>query len=150
MKRTYQLDEIADVAREFAAQMGDGKIFAFAGTMGAGKTTFIKALCNELGVTEDVVNSPTFSIVNEYEGRDGVIYHFDFYRINKPQEAVDFGLFDYFSSGSLCVMEWAELIEGLLPEETVHVNIVENEEGLRVLEIKGTSKNSPNKKTMTK
>ena len=90
------LDNIREAAREFISQMGDATVFAFHGKMGAGKTTFIKAICEELGV-EDVINSPTFAIINEYRSATGeLIYHFDFYRINKTEEAYDFGYEDYF------------------------------------------------------
>ncbi len=133
MEIRYRLEQIADVAREFAAAMGDRKIFAFAGDMGAGKTTFVKALAEELGVKDDVVNSPTFSIINEYMGRDGLIYHFDFYRLNSPREAIDFGVFDYFNSGNVCLMEWAELIEDILPEDVVDVRIEVNDDDSRIM-----------------
>ena len=99
-----------------------GQLFAFYGQMGAGKTTLIKAICQQLGVTEEA-NSPTFAIVNEYESQKGAIYHFDFYRINRPEEALDFGLFDYFDSGNICLMEWPECIEPLLPDDTIKIQI---------------------------
>ena len=103
--------------------MGDNTIFAFYGKMGAGKTTFIKAVCEELGV-DDTVTSPTFAIVNEYEAAQGrPIYHFDFYRIKKVSEAYDMGCEEYFYSGHPCFIEWPELIEEVLPEETVNVTI---------------------------
>ena len=111
--------------------MGSHRVFAFYGSMGAGKTTFIKAICQELGVTDDVVASPTFAIVNEYEGSDGPIYHFDFYRIKKISEAQDMGCEDYFYSGSPCFIEWPELIEPLLPDDTVRVKIEEQPDGAR-------------------
>lgn len=130
----YTLEGIRAAAKEFAEGMEGSSVFAFCGSMGAGKTTFVKALAAELGVTDDVVNSPTFSIVNEYMGRDGVMYHFDFYRINAPREAVDLGLFEYFDSGAICLMEWAELIEDLLPEDTVRVRITEGEDGCRCIQ----------------
>lgn len=125
------LSEIRKVAREFIAFMGDRTVFAFKGEMGAGKTTFIKAICEELGVT-DVINSPSFAIVNEYRSETGeLIYHFDFYRINKIEEAYDFGYEDYFYSGALCFIEWPEKIESLLPADCVFVSITENEDGSR-------------------
>ncbi len=125
------LSEINKVAREFIEQMGDKTVFAFQGNMGAGKTTFIKAICEELGVT-DVINSPTFAIVNEYRSGTGeLIYHFDFYRINKIEEAYDFGYEDYFYSGALCFIEWPEKVESLLPADCVFVSITENENGSR-------------------
>lgn len=126
------LDTIHDTAREFIREMGDSTVFAFHGEMGAGKTTFIKALCEVLGV-EDVINSPTFAIINEYRSdlTGELIYHFDFYRINKIEEAYDFGYEDYFFSGSLCFIEWPEKVEELLPGDVVDVYISENEDGTR-------------------
>lgn len=130
------LDTITDAAIEFVKQMGDNTVFAFHGEMGAGKTTFIKAICEKLGVT-DVINSPTFAIINEYRSDSGeLIYHFDFYRINKEEEAFDFGYEDYFFSGSLCFIEWPERIESLLPHDTVHVTVKEVEGGQRQVIIK--------------
>ena len=127
------IESIADSAREFIAQMGDRKVFAFYGAMGAGKTTFVKALCEAMGVT-DTVNSPTFAIVNEYDTPSGhPIYHFDFYRINKLQEAIEIGLYDYLDSGCLCIMEWPENIEELLPEETLKVYFTINPDQSRTL-----------------
>ena len=125
------LDTIGETARRFIDLMGDRTVFAFRGAMGAGKTTFIKALCEELGV-EDVINSPTFAIVNEYRSGSGeLIYHFDFYRINKLEEAYDFGYEDYFFSGALCFIEWPEKIESLLPADCVKVDIKELSDGRR-------------------
>ncbi len=128
----HHLDEIREVARRFLDAMDDRTVFAFRGTMGAGKTTFIKALCEELGV-QDVINSPTFAIVNEYGPTDDgrLIYHFDFYRINKPEEAYDFGYEDYIYSDALCFIEWPEKIEELLPPDTVNVYIEEQPDGSR-------------------
>ena len=127
------IENIRSVAREFIGQMGDATVFAFYGKMGAGKTTFIKAICEELGV-EDVINSPTFAIVNEYRsGSAELIYHFDFYRVNKLSEVYDFGYEDYFYSGALCFIEWPELVEELLPGNTVKVTIEELEDGSRKL-----------------
>lgn len=129
----FSLDEINAAAAEFLRELGNRKIVAFYGSMGAGKTTFIKAICDVLGVT-DTVNSPTFAIVNEYLAASGSsIYHFDFYRIKKIEEAYDFGYEDYFYSGNLCLIEWPELIEELLPEDTVRVRIEEVDEGERLL-----------------
>lgn len=129
------LDEIGKAAQEFIDAMGDNTIFAFYGKMGAGKTTFIKAVCEALGV-EDVINSPTFAIVNEYLAGNGEpIYHFDFYRIKKEQEVMDIGYEDYIYSDCLCFMEWPELIEDLLPEDTVKVTISEQEDGSRVISL---------------
>jgi len=130
------LSEINQVAKEFISQMDDRTVFAFHGNMGAGKTTFIKAICEELGV-EDVINSPTFAIINEYRSSTTaeLIYHFDFYRINKISEAENIGTEDYFYSGALCFIEWPEKIEELLPHDTVHVSITENEDGSRTVSL---------------
>ena len=128
--RINNLDSIREAAREFISMIGDHRVFAFYGSMGAGKTTFVKAICEELGV-EDVITSPTFAIINEYSGRDGVIYHFDFYRIKKLEEVYDMGYEDYFYSGALCFIEWPELIEDVLPEDAVKVRITENADGSR-------------------
>lgn len=128
------LDMIHEAAKQFIAAMDDNTVFAFYGKMGAGKTTFIKAVCEELGVT-DVINSPTFAIINEYRSdtTGELIYHFDFYRINKVEEAFDFGYEDYFYSGALCFIEWPELIEELLPADAVKVSIEEQEDGSRLI-----------------
>ena len=127
------LDNIHEVARQFIAAMGDNTVFAFYGKMGAGKTTFIKAVCECLGVT-DVINSPTFAIVNEYRSESGeLIYHFDFYRIKKLEEVYDMGYEDYFYSGALCFIEWPELVEELLPMDAVKVNIEEQTDGSRTV-----------------
>lgn len=128
------LDKIADAAQEFVAQMGHRRIFAFYGGMGAGKTTFIKALCQQLGV-KDAVTSPTFAIVNEYGSDIGPIYHFDFYRIKNLAEVMDLGFDDYAYSGHLCLMEWPELIEDLLPDNTVSVHIEETDNGMRKITV---------------
>lgn len=134
MKITIQSPEtIHEAAKEFVANMGDANIFAFYGNMGAGKTTFIKAICEELGV-DDVITSPTFAIVNEYTGRDTTIYHFDFYRIKKMEEVYDMGYEDYIYSDAICFMEWPELIEPLLPEDAIKVTIKENADGTREVE----------------
>ena len=127
------IDGIQTAAQKFIAQMGDSRIFAFYGSMGAGKTTFVKALCEAMGVT-DTVNSPTFAIVNEYDTPSGCpIYHFDFYRIKRLAEVYDMGYEDYFYSRGLCFIEWPELIEELLPEETIKVTIKERADGSRVV-----------------
>ena len=128
------LDNIRAAAREFIKNMGNSHVFAFYGKMGAGKTTFIKAICEELGV-EDVITSPTFAIVNDYTAGDGRhIYHFDFYRIKKLDEVYDMGYEDYLYSDSLCFLEWPELIEELLPSDAVKVTITQQDDGTRVVE----------------
>ena len=128
------LENIRESAREFVSQMGDSNVYAFYGKMGAGKTTFIKAVCEELGVS-DVITSPTFAIVNEYRSDTSgeLIYHFDFYRIKKLEEVYDMGYEDYFYSGALCFIEWPELIEELLPEDAVRVTIAEEHDGSRTI-----------------
>jgi len=120
-----RLENIHDAAQKFISNIGSNKVFAFNGNMGAGKTTFIKAICEGMGVKE-TVNSPTFAIVNEYETSDKkIIYHFDCYRINKIQEAIDLGADEYLSSGNLCFIEWSENIAPLLPDSVINVNIEE-------------------------
>lgn len=128
--KIQSLEHIHEAAREFIAAMGDNTVFALYGKMGAGKTTFIKALCQELGV-EDVVTSPTFAVINEYRSdiAGELIYHFDFYRIKKLEEVYDMGYEDYFYSGALCFIEWPELVEELLPGNTIKVTIEELEDG---------------------
>ena len=151
--KIQNIETIREAAREFISQIGDRRVFAFYGSMGAGKTTFVKAICEELGVS-DVITSPTFAIVNEYSlpptpsdwrgssgaeaspnrGRmEGAIYHFDFYRIKKLEEVYDMGYEDYFYSGSLCFIEWPELLEELLPDDAVRVSITEQEDGSRTV-----------------
>ena len=130
--KIHSLEQIREAAQQFIQYIGDHRVFAFYGEMGAGKTTFIKAICEELGV-EDVITSPTFAIVNEYTSSDGPIYHFDFYRIKKLEEVYDMGFEDYFYSGALCFIEWPELIEEVLPEDAVKVQIKEEEDGSRAI-----------------
>lgn len=144
IKMELSINNLATInatAREFITCIRNSRVLAFYGKMGAGKTTFIKALCEELGVN-DVITSPTFAIVNEYTAGDGAgkaigimpndaVYHFDFYRIKKLDEVYDMGYEDYFYSGSLCMIEWPELIEELLPEDALCVNISEEEDGTR-------------------
>ena len=136
MKKEIVIKNTADLDRaaaEFLEEIGDRTLVAFFAPMGAGKTTFTTAICKALGVT-DPVGSPTFAIVNEYMRSDGdPMYHFDFYRINRPQEAIEIGLYDYLDSGCLCIMEWPENIEDLLPEETLKVYFTINPDQSRTL-----------------
>ncbi len=127
----HSLDKINEVAEVFLKSFREPCIFAFYGSMGVGKTTFIQAVCKVLGVV-DPVSSPTFSIVNEYScGTDCKVYHFDFYRINSITEVFDFGYEEYFSENAYIFIEWPELIEDLLPPETVKLSITLKDEGLR-------------------
>ncbi len=133
------LDQIDKVAEDFIQYISESdlesNIFAFYGKMGAGKTTFIKAICKVLGV-KDIVNSPTFTIINEYRSSRGFpIYHFDFYRINRLQEAFDIGTEDYFAGNGLCLIEWPEKIAEILPEDHIKVTITTNEDLSRTVEI---------------
>lgn len=132
--RIDSIETIREAAKHFVAALEESTVFAFYGKMGAGKTTFIKAVCEELGV-EDVITSPTFAIVNEYRSETSgeLIYHFDFYRIKKIEEVYDMGYEDYFYSGALCFIEWPELIEELLPGDAVKVTIEEEEDGSRIV-----------------
>jgi len=136
---TFQLKSLTElpvVADKFLRQTRGKKVFAFFGPMGVGKTTFIKALCNELGVVE-IVTSPTFALVNEYQTAAGmIIYHFDFYRINKIEEVYDFGYEDYFYSNNYCFIEWPDKIAEILPENVVYVQMLENEDGSRTINIR--------------
>ncbi|MBP5725420.1 MAG: tRNA (adenosine(37)-N6)-threonylcarbamoyltransferase complex ATPase subunit type 1 TsaE [Bacteroidales bacterium] len=117
------IDEIAQAARDFKAAIGDHRVIAFHGEMGAGKTTFIKALCAEFGVTDNVA-SPTFAIINEYlTPSDETIYHFDLYRLETIADLQNIGAEDYFYSGNLCLIEWPDIAEPLLPANTLHVTI---------------------------
>lgn len=128
------LSEIDAAAAEFLRRLGDRRLVAFHAAMGAGKTTFTTAVCRALGVSADAVSSPTFAIINEYRTAAGEpVFHFDFYRISKLEEALDIGLYDYLDSGALCLMEWPENIEELLPEETLRVSITVNPDGSRSL-----------------
>lgn len=123
--RIESVDGLAAAAREFAALMGDETVYAFHGEMGAGKTTFIRALVEYLGVDPEEANSPSFSIINEYRSDTTaeLIYHFDLYRLESVDEALEIGVEDYFDSGALCLLEWPERIEALLPDDTVVVKI---------------------------
>lgn len=130
------LEEINAVAKEFLSLVGDKRVFALHGAMGVGKTTFVKAICDTMGV-EDTINSPTFAIVNEYHTpKEEIIYHFDFYRIDDVQEAYDFGYEDYFFSNAMCFIEWPEKIESILPEDTVVVLFEEEADGTRLITIR--------------
>ncbi len=130
------LEEINAVAKEFLSLVGDKRVFALHGAMGVGKTTFVKAICDAMGV-EDTINSPTFAIVNEYHTpKEEIIYHFDFYRIDDVQEAYDFGYEDYFYSNAMCFIEWPEKIESILPQDTVEVLFEEQADGTRSITIR--------------
>ena len=137
MNTTYklQLTNIECVARQFVEEQSDGRVFAFYGQMGAGKTTFIAAVCKALGI-EEPVNSPTFAIVNEYVADNGeTVYHFDCYRLNTLRDALNIGIEEYFASGNICFIEWAENIEELLPVDAVRVNIVVEDDGSREVSV---------------
>lgn len=137
MNKIFNISQIDEAAKWFLDVIGDNRVIAFYGGMGAGKTTFIKAVCHQLGVT-DSITSPTFAIVNEYaDGEENPVYHFDFYRIKKVDEVRDISFYEYAYSGYFCFMEWPELIEELLPEETVRVTIKELDNGERCLEVNG-------------
>lgn len=130
-------EALPQAAKEFAAQMGDETVYAFYGEMGAGKTTFIGELCRALGVEDDLANSPSFSIINEYRSDTTaeLIYHFDLYRLENIDDALEIGVEDYFDSGALCLLEWPERIEALLPNDTVKVHITVNPDESRTLTI---------------
>lgn len=122
------LEDLAAAAKEFVGLMDDRTVYAFHGEMGAGKTTFIRALVEALGVDPEEANSPSFSIINEYRSDTTaeLIYHFDLYRLESVEEALEIGVEDYFDSGALCLLEWPERIEPLLPDDTVVVKITED------------------------
>lgn len=123
-------NDLAEAAREFVAQMADATVFTFTGEMGAGKTTFISALCQALGVDPEEANSPSFAIANEYrsETTAELIYHFDLYRLDSLEEIMDIGFEDYLDSGALCFIEWPEKAMDILPDDTVHVKVVANDD----------------------
>ncbi len=129
------LQSLPQAAKDFVAEMGDETVYAFYGEMGAGKTTFIAELCRALGVEEDAANSPSFSIINEYRSSETaeLIYHFDLYRLENIGEALDIGVEDYFDSGALCLLEWPERIEDILPDDTVKIDINVLDDGSREL-----------------
>lgn len=119
----HGVDALTEVSDYLIAQRNEADVVAFYGSMGAGKTTLIKNLCHRMGVTDEV-NSPTFAIVNEYATSEGEsVYHFDFYRIKKLEEAYDIGFENYFYSGNLCLIEWPEMIEPLLPDHHIRVQL---------------------------
>jgi tRNA threonylcarbamoyladenosine biosynthesis protein TsaE len=120
-ERTYTLAQAPAVAVELLAHFAEQKLWVFSGDLGAGKTTLIRALCQQLGVAEQAVTSPSFAIVNEYAGTSGPVYHFDFYRLRRPEEALDLGLYEYLDSSHYCLMEWPEQVTGLLPADVVQV-----------------------------
>jgi len=133
--KSFALQDIDSAAYKFMTEMDDATVFAFVGEMGAGKTTFINALCRQLGVESDPTNSPSFAIINEYRSDTTaeLIYHFDCYRLESEQEALDLGAEDYFDCGAICLIEWPERIAGILPDDTVRVDITVNEDGTRRL-----------------
>ncbi len=137
MRHEIIIKDLADIdraAEEFLREIGDNRLIAFFAPMGAGKTTFTSAICRRLGGREDAVSSPTFAIVNEYRTASGeMMYHFDFYRITKTSEALDIGFYDYVDSGCLCIMEWPENVEEILPEETLKVYIRVNQDNSRTV-----------------
>lgn len=135
------IEALPQAAREFMGLMGDETVYAFTGEMGAGKTTFINALCRELGVDEDPTGSPTFAIINEYRSDTTaeLIYHFDLYRIENLEQAFDIGVEDYLDSGALCLIEWPDRIDEILPDDTVRVNIEVLPDGGRRLTVDGLS-----------
>lgn len=128
------LSELERVAEEILSALGERRVVLLRGGMGAGKTTLVSRIAAKLGA-EDTVTSPTFALVNEYEGREGTIYHFDFYRINRVEEVFDLGYEEYFYSGELCFVEWPEMVEGLLPDDAMQVRITVGDDQKRIFEI---------------
>ena len=137
-------EALPEAAHEFLGLMDDATVFAFDGEMGAGKTTFINALSRALGVEDDPTGSPTFSIVNEYRSDTTaeLIYHFDLYRIENLEQAFDIGVEDYLESGAVCLLEWPDRIEDILPDDTVRVNITVNPDGSRTVVLEGLSEDA--------
>jgi tRNA threonylcarbamoyladenosine biosynthesis protein TsaE len=135
-KKVFSVEELPEAAAWLLARRGDLRIILFEGSMGAGKTTFIKEICRALGV-QDHVSSPTFALVNEYEdGQGRPVFHFDFYRIDDPKEALGIGVLEYFESGHLCLIEWPSKIGDLLPDEYLVVEIEEGTDGARTITLK--------------
>lgn len=128
------LSELERVAEEILSALGERRVVLLRGGMGAGKTTLVSRIAAKLGA-EDTVTSPTFALVNEYEGRECTIYHFDFYRINRVEEVFDLGYEEYFYSGELCFVEWPEMVEGLLPDDAMQVRITVGDDQKRIFEI---------------
>jgi len=129
------LDQLQQAAQQFMAHMGDYTVYGFYGQMGAGKTTFINALCRALGVESDMTGSPSFAIINEYRSDTTaeLIYHFDCYRLDNEAEAIDIGTEDYLDSGAICLIEWPERIDSLLPDDMVRVDITVRDDDTRLL-----------------
>jgi tRNA threonylcarbamoyladenosine biosynthesis protein TsaE len=133
MEVNFTLDEITDTAKAVLADMANNKVLAFHGEMGAGKTTFIHALCEVMGV-QDVVTSPTFSIINQYKTNDDqTIYHMDLYRIKDENEAINAGMEDCLYSGNICLVEWPEKAGGIFPDDTLHITISSVDDNTRKL-----------------
>lgn len=135
--KKIEIDSLSDlerVAEEILSALGERRVVLLRGGMGAGKTTLVSRIAAKLGA-EDTVTSPTFALVNEYEGREGTIYHFDFYRINRVEEVFDLGYEEYFYSGELCFVEWPEMVEGLLPDDAMQVRITVGDDQKRIFEI---------------
>ncbi|MFH0761389.1 MAG: tRNA (adenosine(37)-N6)-threonylcarbamoyltransferase complex ATPase subunit type 1 TsaE [Bacteroidota bacterium] len=130
--RSRSLSDLPAIARSIIRESGEHRLLAFYGEMGAGKTTLIQSVCHALGVQSEVT-SPTFALVNEYLIPGGSLFHFDFYRVNKVSEALDFGIEEYFDSGSWCLMEWPEKIEELLPEPLVRLSLQVHKDGSRAI-----------------
>ena len=135
--RIANLESLPAAAEEFVGLMDDYTVFAFNGDMGAGKTTFIRALVQALGVDAEEANSPSFSLINEYrsETTAELIYHFDLYRLESLDEALEIGVEDYFDSGAVCLIEWPERVADILPDDTVRVDISEDADGSRLLKV---------------
>ncbi|GHV36681.1 tRNA (adenosine(37)-N6)-threonylcarbamoyltransferase complex ATPase subunit type 1 TsaE [Bacteroidia bacterium] len=134
--KNVKIEALPKIAADVIESFPNERIFAFFGTMGVGKTTFIKCFCDVLGV-KNTVNSPTFSIINEYTDKLGeLVYHFDFYRMKNRQEIADLGYEEYFYSGSYCFLEWSELVEDLLPDNSLRIEIRAIDESTREIEVK--------------